>query len=61
MLVLSRKNQERICIGNDIVVTVVEIGGNRVKLGIEAPEGVPVHRQEIVDKIRDQRLTDDPQ
>ena len=47
MLVLSRKRDEQIVIGNDIVVTVVEIRGDKVRLGIEAPASVSVHRQEV--------------
>lgn len=51
MLVFSRKKNESIVIGNDIVVMVVEIQGDRVRLGIEAPKTVPVHRQEVYDAI----------
>jgi carbon storage regulator len=47
MLILSRKVNESIRIGNDIVVTVVELSRGRVRLGIEAPREVPVHREEI--------------
>lgn len=47
MLVLSRKRDEQIVIGNDVVVTVVEIRGDKVRLGIEAPSDVSVHRQEV--------------
>ena len=47
MLVLSRKQNERIRIGDDITVTVVEIQGDKVKIGIEADRAVPVHREEI--------------
>ena len=47
MLVLSRKRDEQIIIGNDVVVTVVEIRGDKVRLGIEAPAHVSVHRQEV--------------
>lgn len=47
MLVLSRKRDEKIVIGKDVVVTVIEIRGDKVRLGFEAPENVPVHRQEI--------------
>jgi carbon storage regulator len=49
MLVLSRKPKERIIIDNQTCVTVLEIRGGRVKLGIEAPPEVPVHRNEIVE------------
>ncbi len=47
MLVLSRKVSERILIGDDVVVTIVRIGPNTVRVGIEAPRGVNVVRQEI--------------
>lgn len=51
MLVLSRKKNESIVINNDITITVVEIRGDKVRLGIIAPKDVPVHRQEIFDAI----------
>lgn len=47
MLVLSRKSNEAIRINNDITVTVVEIRGDKVRLGIVAPKEIPVHRQEV--------------
>jgi carbon storage regulator len=49
MLVLSRKLGERICIGGDIYVNVLAIHGGKVRLGIEAPRSVPIHRQELLD------------
>ncbi|TXH12253.1 MAG: carbon storage regulator [Hyphomicrobiaceae bacterium] len=49
MLVLSRKLNEKLCIGDDIIVTIVRIGGNVVRLGIEAPADVRVRRQEHVE------------
>src|ERR1700761_5260537 len=51
MLVLARKKNESIVINNDITVTVVEIRGDKVRLGIVAPKEVPVHRQEVFDAI----------
>jgi carbon storage regulator len=51
MLVLSRKKNESIVINNDIIITVVEIRGDKVRLGIVAPKEVPVHRQEVYDAI----------
>ena len=51
MLVLSRKKDESIVINNDIVITVVEIRGDKVRLGIAAPKEVPVHRQEVYEAI----------
>ena len=53
MLVLSRKKNESIVINNDITVTVVEIRGDKVRLGIVAPKEVPVHRQEVFDAIHE--------
>jgi len=47
MLVLSRKKNESIVIDDNIVITVVEIRGDKVRLGIQAPREVPVHRSEI--------------
>jgi len=52
MLVLSRHRDESIMIGDDIVVTVVDIRGDKVRLGIQAPTHIPVHRQEIYDAIQ---------
>ena len=51
MLVLSRKKGEAIVINNDVVITVVEIRGDKVRLGIVAPKDVPVHRQEVYEAI----------
>ena len=53
MLVLSRKNNESIVINDQIVVTVIEIRGDKVRLGIDAPKEVPVHRREVYDKIKE--------
>lgn len=52
MLVLSRKRDERIVIGDNIVITVVEVRGDKVRLGIDAPAEVPVHRQEVLEALR---------
>lgn len=54
MLVLSRKKNESIVIGNDISIVVIELRGDKVRLGIEAPEHMPVHRQEVYDAIQRQ-------
>jgi len=51
MLVLSRKDSESIMIGDDIVITVIEIRGDKVRLGINAPIDTPVHRQEVYEAI----------
>ena len=52
MLVLSRKKNESIVINDDITIVVVEIRGDKVRLGIEAPKEVPVHRREVYDAIK---------
>jgi carbon storage regulator len=51
MLVLSRKKDESIVINNDITIVVVEIRGDKVRLGVEAPKEVPVHRREVFEAI----------
>jgi carbon storage regulator len=56
MLVLSRKKNESIVINNDIIVTVVEIRGDKVRLGIVAPKEVPVHREEVYEAIHGVKL-----
>ena len=52
MLVLSRKRNESIVIDENIVITVVEVRGDKVRLGIEAPQEIPIHRSEVHDAIR---------
>ena len=52
MLVLSRKLGEKVIIGEDIVLTVVKIDRNQIRLGIEAPKEIPVYRDEICPKKR---------
>jgi carbon storage regulator len=52
MLVLSRQCDESIVIAENIVVTIVDIRGDKVRLGIKAPAEVPVHRSEVFDAIR---------
>lgn len=56
MLVLSRKKDESIVIDDKIVATVVEIRGDKVRLGIQAPTEIPVHRQEVWDAIQRENL-----
>ena len=53
MLVLSRKRGEAIVIGNGITVMILATGGDQVKIGIVAPAEVPVHREEVFQKIED--------
>lgn len=52
MLVLSRKKGERIVIGDDVFVEVVLIGRDQVRIGIQAPKSVTVHREEVYENIR---------
>ena len=52
MLVLSRRKDESIVIGDDIVITIVEIRGERARIGIEAPAHISVHRKEVYDAIQ---------
>ncbi len=56
MLVLSRQRDESIMIGDNIVVTIVDIRGDKVRLGIEAPTEIPVHRQEVFEAIQRENL-----
>jgi len=56
MLVITRKLGERIAIGDDISITLVEIKGTQVRLGIEAPNNISIHRQEIYDRITEENL-----
>jgi len=58
MLVLSRKRNESIVIDENIVITVVEVRGDKVRLGIEAPREVPIHRSEVHEAIRLERLAE---
>jgi carbon storage regulator len=52
MLVLSRKRDESIIIGDNIVLTIVDIRGDKVRIGIQAPSTVPVHRKEVHDALK---------
>ncbi|AMV36335.1 carbon storage regulator CsrA [Planctomyces sp. SH-PL62] len=59
MLVLSRKTNESIIISDSITVTVIEIRGDKVRLGITAPKDVTVHRQEVYEAIHNQARSED--
>ena len=52
MLVLSRQRDESIIIGDDIVITIVDVRGDKVRLGIDAPTEIPVHRREVYEAIQ---------
>ncbi len=56
MLVLTRKSDEAIKLGDDITITVIEIKGNQVRLGIEAPSDIRVYRKELYEKIRTENI-----
>lgn len=56
MLVLTRKLDEGIYIGKDVKITVIEITGNQVKLGISAPKDVSIFREEVLDKIIEENI-----
>jgi carbon storage regulator len=68
MLVLTRKKNERLVVNDNIVITVVDIRGDKVRLGFDAPTEVPIHRQEVHDAIKRkaaeeaaaEKKTDDP-
>lgn len=60
MLVLSRKEGEKIRIEDNVVVTVLDIRGDRVRIGIEAPEEIPIYRQEVWAKLNRERSETSP-
>lgn len=57
MLVLTRKSEESIRIGEDIKITILEIKGNQVRLGIDAPSGVRIYREELYERIRSENIS----
>ena len=57
MLVITRKLGERIAIGDDITITLIEIKRSQVRLGIEAPKNISIYRQEIYERIRAENLS----
>ena len=60
MLVLSRQRDESIMIGDKVIVTIVDIRGDKVRLGIQAPQEIPVHRQEVYDAIQRENRNANP-
>jgi carbon storage regulator len=61
MLVLSRKRSEQIVIGDNVVITIVEIRGDKVRVGIDAPCTVPVHRHEVYTALQREKQTAETQ
>ena len=58
MLILTRKHGEAIVIGDDIVISILGVKGNQVRIGIDAPKDVSVHREEIYQRIQDEQDSD---
>ena len=55
MLVLSRRKDESVMVGDDIKITVVEVYGDKVRLGLEAPASVSIHRKEVHERIQEEK------
>jgi carbon storage regulator len=58
MLILTRRVGETLMIGDDVTVTVLGVKGNQVRIGVSAPKNVPVHREEIYERIRKEKEVD---
>ncbi len=58
MLILTRRVNEKLMVGDEVTVTVLSISGNQVRIGVNAPRHVPVHREEIYDKVKRQESSD---
>ena len=56
MLVLTRKTDESITIGHSIIISILEVKGNQVKLGVKAPKDIPINRTEIYEKIMSENI-----
>jgi carbon storage regulator len=57
MLILTRRISESIIVGDDVKITVLGVKGNQVRLGIDAPKHLPVHREEIYERIQSEKKT----
>ncbi|OIO59733.1 MAG: carbon storage regulator [Alphaproteobacteria bacterium CG_4_10_14_0_2_um_filter_63_37] len=60
MLILTRRNGESLMIGDDVKITILGIKGNQVRIGIDAPREVEVHREEIYERIKRENTTSGP-
>ena len=56
MLILTRKTNETLMVGDDVAITVLGVKGNQVRIGVNAPREIAVHREEIYDRIRAEEL-----
>ena len=61
MLVLSRRKDESIMIGDDVEITIVDVRGDKVRLGITAPKEIPVHRREVYEAIQREKKEEQAQ
>ncbi len=59
MLILTRRRDEKIMIGDDVIVKVLDVGGTQIRIGIEAPSNVPVHREEVYVRIQAERASNE--
>jgi len=61
MLILTRRVGETLMVGDDVSITVLGVKGNQVRIGINAPKEIPVHREEIYNRIKNEEKNSDPE